>query len=90
MPIDAGVMPVTSCSQIERMVNMCGATLPVRLRKMLHKYENNRAAILDAGIAYTINQVVDLIANNVDGVHIYTMNNPDVARKICNGIKNLI
>lgn len=90
VPIDAGVMPVTNKAQIERMVNMCGASLPVKFERMLRKYENNKEAIMDAGLAYTINQIVDLIANDVDGVHIYTMNNPVVARRICDSIKNLV
>ena len=90
VPIDAGVMPVTNRAQIERMVTMCGATLPVKFQKILRKYENNKEALLDAGLAYTINQIVDLIASDVDGVHIYTMNNPAVAKRICDGIRNLV
>jgi methylenetetrahydrofolate reductase (NADPH) len=90
VPIDAGIMPVTNKAQIERMVNMCGATLPQKFKKILQKYEDNKDALLDAGIAYTINQIVDLIANDVDGIHIYTMNNPTVAKRIYDGIKNLI
>lgn len=89
-PIDAGVMPVTNRAQIERMVNMCGATLPLKFQRVLQKYENNNEALLDAGMAYTINQIVDLIAHEVDGVHIYTMNNPVVAKRICDGIRNLV
>lgn len=90
VPIDAGVMPVTNKAQIERMVNMCGASLPPKFKKILHKYENDNEALFDAGMAYTINQIVDLIANDVEGVHIYTMNNPVVAKRICDGIRNLI
>lgn len=90
VPIDAGVMPVTNKAQIERMVNMCGASLPPKFKKILYKYENDNEALFDAGMAYTINQIVDLIANDVDGVHIYTMNNPIVAKRICDGIRNLI
>lgn len=90
VPIDAGVMPVTNKAQIERMVTMCGASLPPKFAKILHKYEDNKDALLDAGLAYTINQVVDLIANDVDGVHIYTMNNPEVAKRICDSVRNLV
>lgn len=90
VPVDAGVMPVTNKAQIERMVHMCGASLPAKFQKVLQKYENNKEALLDAGIAYTINQIVDLIANEVDGIHIYTMNNPAVAKRICDGIRNLV
>lgn len=90
VPIDAGVMPVTNKAQIERMVNMCGASLPDKFARVLRKYEDKPQALLDAGMAYTINQVVDLIANDVDGVHIYTMNNPAVAKKICDSVRNLV
>lgn len=89
-PVDAGVMPVTNRAQIERMVNMCGASLPSKFQRVLQKYENNKEALFDAGMAYTINQIVDLIAHEVDGVHIYTMNNPVVAKRICDGIRNLV
>lgn len=90
VPIDAGVMPVTNKAQIERMVTMCGASLPENFQKILKKYEDNKQALMDAGLAYTIHQVVDLIANDVDGVHIYTMNNPVVAKRICDSIRNLV
>lgn len=90
VPIDAGVMPVTNKAQVERMVNTCGASLPPKFERILHKYEDNREALLDAGMAYTINQIVDLIAHDVDGVHIYTMNNTSVAKRICDGIRNLV
>jgi len=89
-PIEAGIMPVTNRAQIERMVNMCGASLPKKFEKILHKYEDNKEALFDAGLAYAINQIVDLIANDVDGIHIYTMNSPKVAGRICDGIRNLI
>lgn len=89
-PVDAGVMPVTNRAQIERMVNMCGASLPPKFQRVLQKYENDKEALFDAGMAYTINQIVDLIAHEVDGVHIYTMNNPVVAKRICDGIRNLV
>ena len=90
VPVEAGIMPVTSRSQIERMVNICGATLPKKFERILQKYDENKEALFDAGMAYAINQIVDLIANDVDGVHIYTMNNPKVTERICNGIRNLI
>lgn len=90
VPVEAGIMPVTNKAQIERMVNICGATLPPKFERILHKYENNSEALFDAGMAYAINQIVDLIAHDVDGVHIFTMNNPAVAGRICDGIRNLI
>ena len=90
VPVDAGVMPVTNKAQIERMVNTCGASLPPKFARVLNKYDGNKEALFDAGMAYTINQIVDLIAHDVDGVHIYTMNNPTVAKRICDGIRNLV
>ncbi len=89
-PIDAGVMPVTNRAQIERMVNTCGASLPPKFARVLQKYDDNKDALFDAGMAYTINQIVDLIAHDVEGVHIYTMNNPVVAKRICDGIRRLV
>ena len=77
-------------AKIERMVSMCGASLPAKFVKVMQKYENNPEALRDAGIAYAINQIVDLIANGVDGVHLYTMNNAYVARRITEAVSSLI
>lgn len=89
-PVEAGIMPVINRAQIERMVSLCGASLPAKFSRILQKYENRKEALFDAGMAYAVNQVVELLAQDVDGIHIYTMNNPAVARQICNGIRNLI
>ena len=90
VPIEAGIMPVINKSQIERMVTMCGASLPSKFVKMLQKYDGHPQALTDAGIAYAIDQIVDLVSNGVDGIHLYTMNNPYVARKITESIGSLI
>ena len=90
VPVEAGIMPVVNKSQIERMVSMCGASLPAKFSKMMQKYENNPEALRDAGIAYAINQIVDLLADGVDGIHLYTMNNPYVAKKISEAVSGLI
>jgi methylenetetrahydrofolate reductase (NADPH) len=90
VPIEAGIMPVINKKQIERMVTLCGASLPEKFRCTLDKYENNKEALFDVGIIYAVNQVADLIAHGVDGIHIYTMNNPIVAKRIYDEIKNLI
>lgn len=90
VPISAGIMPVTNKSQIERMVTMCGASLPQKFTKMIQKYEFNQEALIDAGIAYAADQIVDLISNGVEGIHLYTMNNPYVARKITEIIGKLL
>lgn len=90
VPIEAGIMPVTNKKQIERMVTMCGATLPEKFVQILDKYDDKPEALIDAGIAYAVDQIVDLTAHGVDGIHLYTMNNPYVARKITDSIKNIL
>ena len=90
VPIEAGIMPVVNKSQIERMVSLCGASLPAKFTKVMQKFGDNPEALRDAGIAYAIDQIVDLISQGVDGIHLYTMNNPYVARKISEAIGNLL
>ena len=72
------------------MVTLCGVNLPRKFTSMMEKYENNPIAMRDAGIAYAVNQIVDLISEGVDGIHLYTMNNPYIAQKICEAVQNLI
>ena len=90
VPVEAGIMPVTTKNQIERMVTMCGASLPPKFVKIMQRYEHNPEALRDAGIAYAIDQIVDLISSGVDGIHLYAMNNPYVATKIKDAIHNLL
>ena len=90
VPVEAGIMPVINKSQIERMVSMCGASLPPKFVKIMQRYENNPEALRDAGIAYAIDQIVDLIANGVDGIHLYTMNNSYVAKRISEAVGTLL
>lgn len=90
VPIEAGIMPVVNKKQIERMVTTCGASLPAKFVRIMNKYEDNPEALRDAGIAYAINQIVDLVASGVDGIHLYTMNNAYVARKISEAVSGII
>ena len=90
VPVTPGIMPVINAAQIKRMVTMCGASLPERFEKIIQRYGDNKTALFDAGMAYALSQMIDLLANDVDGLHLYTMNNPVVARRICEGIKNLV
>lgn len=90
IPITPGVMPVVNAAQIKRMVTTCGASLPHRFEKIVKRYEDNNEALLDAGIYYAISQIIDLLASGSDGIHLYTMNNPTVAKKICDGIRNIV
>lgn len=90
VPIQAGIMPVINKSQIERMVTLCGASLPPKFTKMMQRFEHSPEAIREAGIAYAVDQIVDLISQGVDGIHLYTMNNPYVARRISESIKGIL
>lgn len=90
VPIEAGIMPVVNKKQIERMVTTCGASLPQKFVKIMQKYEHNPDALRDAGIAYAIDQIIDLAAGEVDGIHLYTMNNPYVAQKITEAVSGVI
>lgn len=90
VPIQAGVMPVINKAQIERMVTLCGASLPSKFTKMMQRFEHSPEAIREAGIAYAVNQIVDLVSQGVDGIHLYTMNNSYVAKRIGESIKGII
>jgi methylenetetrahydrofolate reductase (NADPH) len=90
VPVEAGIMPVVNKAQIERMVTLCGASLPSKFTKMLQRFEHSPEALRDAGIAYAIDQIVDLISQGVEGIHLYTMNNAYIARKISESISGLI
>ena len=89
-PIEAGIMPVVNKKQIERMVSLCGASLPEKFLKIMNRYEDNPEALRDAGIAYAVDQIVDLVTRGVDGIHLYTMNNAYIARRICEAVKTII
>ena len=90
VPVEAGIMPVTNRKQIERMVSLCGASLPKKFVRIMHRYGDDPAAMQDAGIAYAVEQIVDLISNGVQGIHLYTMNNPTVAHRIKQAVASLI
>ena len=89
VPIEAGIMPATNKKSIERMVSMTNAVLPKKFTDMMNRYADCPDAIRDAGIAYAIDQIVDLVTHGVSGIHLYTMNNPHVARKIYEATKSL-
>ncbi len=89
-PIQVGIMPVTSTKQIERIVYLSGAKIPHKLSKLLARYGNNKEAMTQAGIMYATEQIVDLLENNIDGIHVYSMNNLNIARKITENIDSII
>ncbi|MEQ8198121.1 MAG: methylenetetrahydrofolate reductase [NAD(P)H] [Clostridiaceae bacterium] len=90
VPIEAGIMPVINKKQIERITSLCGAELPGKFVKVMDKYGHNPDALRDAGIAYAIEQIIDLLTSGVRGIHLYTMNNPLVARRITENIGTII
>lgn len=90
VPVAAGIMPVTNKRQFERMIMLSGASLPSKFTKTFSRFENNPEALADAGVAYAIDQIVDLIGSGVDGIHLYTMNKPALARKITENVRSLL
>ncbi|WP_252233591.1 methylenetetrahydrofolate reductase [NAD(P)H] [Clostridium sp. ZS1] len=90
LPIEAGIMPVTNKRQIERILSLSGASLPDKFKRIIERYEHNPEALRDAGIAYAVEQIVDLISTGVDGIHLYVMNNPYVAKRISQSIENIL
>ena len=81
-PILAGIMPILSKKQVNKLIYMCGASLPAPVVRLLAKYDRDPASLRQAGIAYAARQIADLLANGVDGVHIYTMNKAEIATGI--------
>lgn len=89
VPISAGIMPVVNKNQIERIVTLCGASLPQKFVRILHRYADEPRSLEEAGIAYATDQIVDLIAFGVRGIHLYTMNKAHVARRIVSNVSTL-
>lgn len=90
VPVIPGVMPVINAAQIKRMVSICHAAFPAKFQRIISRYEDRKEALFDAGMSYCLSQIIDLLTNNISGIHLYTMNNPAVARRICEGIKNIV
>ena len=82
VPVVAGIMPVTNGKQIQRIVKLSGTYLPQRFKSIVDRFGDNPSAMKQAGIAYATDQIIDLVANGVENVHVYTMNKPDVAAQI--------
>lgn len=89
VPISAGIMPIVKKTQVERTVAMCGASIPGKFAKLISKYSDSPEALNQAGLSYAVDQITDLVANDVRGVHLYTMNNVDTAKYITNATESL-
>lgn len=86
VPVSVGIMPVLNSRQIGRMVSLCGASVPPKFARILARYENAPEALRQAGIAYATEQIIDLLSWGVAGIHIYTMNKPEIAQDIMKNI----
>ncbi|MCJ7696113.1 MAG: methylenetetrahydrofolate reductase [NAD(P)H] [Anaerolineaceae bacterium] len=90
VPIEAGIMPITNVRQIERTVTLSGASVPSKLSRLFSRYGDKPKAMNDAGILYAIEQIMDLMHNDVRGIHLYTMNNVETATRISEAIQNIL
>ena len=90
IPVLAGIMPVANGRQIDRICRLSGTSLPPRFRAIVDRFGDDPAAMLDAGVAYATEQIVDLFANGVNHVHVYTMNRPEIAIRIMQNLHGII
>lgn len=90
VPIIAGIMPITSAKQVERAIKLSGSFMPRRFKSLVDRFGSDPFAMKQAGIAYATDQIIDLYANNVKNVHVYTMNKPDVAEKIMKNLSDIL
>lgn len=90
VPIIAGIMPITNAGMIKRSVELSNSTLPEKFTRIMERFGDNPDAMKQAGIIYATEQIIDLMANGVNNIHIYTMNKPDVAHKIMEGLSAII
>lgn len=90
VPVFAGIMPITNSNQVEKMVKLSSAYIPERLLSICDKFENSPEAMRQAGISYATEQIIDLISNGIQGIHIYAMNKVDVVNDIVKNIDKII
>ena len=90
VPVVAGIMPVTNAKQIKKITELSQTSLPSRFLHIVDKFGHNPAAMRQAGVAYATEQIIDLFANGVDAVHVYSMNNPQVAKAIQDNLSEII
>lgn len=90
VPIVPGIMPITNANQVERAIKLSGAFMPQRFRALVDKFSSNPAAMMQAGIAYATDQIIDLYANGITNVHVYSMNKPEVAEGIQKNLSEII
>ena len=90
VPVVAGIMPITAANQVERAIKLSGSFMPQRFKSLVDRFGSNPEAMKQAGIAYATDQIIDLYANGITNVHVYSMNKPDVARKIRDNLSEIL
>ena len=90
VPVIPGIMPITGANQVERALKLSGSFMPRRFAALVDKFGQNPAAMKQAGIAYATDQIIDLYANGIQNVHVYSMNKPDVARAILENVSAIL
>ena len=90
VPVLPGIMPVTNRNQIKRICSLSGTYLPERFKAVVDRFGDNPKAMHQAGVAYATDQVIDLIANGINNIHIYSMNKPEVARAIMENLSEIV
>jgi len=90
VPVIPGIMPITNANQVERAIKLSGSFMPQRFKSLVDKFGSNPDAMKQAGIAYATDQIIDLYANGITNVHVYSMNKPDVAEKIQSNLSSIL
>ena len=90
VPVLPGIMPITKANQVERAIQLSGSFMPQRFKSLVDKFGHSPDAMKQAGIAYATDQIIDLYANGIRTVHVYTMNTPDVAARILDNLSHIL
>ncbi len=90
VPVIPGIMPITNANQVERAIKLSGSFMPQRFKSIVDKFGSEPSAMKQAGIAYATDQIIDLYANGITNVHVYSMNKPDIAAKIQDNLSEII
>jgi methylenetetrahydrofolate reductase (NADPH) len=90
VPIIPGIMPITSARQVERAVKLSGSFMPERFKNLVDRFGKDDKAMMQAGVAYATDQIIDLYANGVNHVHVYSMNKPEIAAKIMSNLSDVL
>lgn len=90
VPVIPGIMPITNANQVERAIKLSGSFMPQRFKSLVDKFGSHPDAMMQAGIAYATDQIIDLYANGITNVHVYSMNKPFVAEKIMSNLSSIL